>query len=201
MSNKRGFVITTTEIEGISYYNTNHLVMDTLLPITYKTIGNNVALVEILEKGFKVEKILNPCEFNDLLLKECISIFKNSDLILTGSLALHLYKPLNRFVNNVNVLCDSNNLRKLKFNIVPLDYEFCTFKDTRSWGYIYPYGIDILVKNNLSYQIINNIKVSNIDDIISSKIDLAIKTRNIDYLKDINDYRQYISNLNIGKYG
>lgn len=201
MPSKKSFIAVTNEIVGVSYYNTSHVVKESLIMLSPWEKGKLRAEVTLLEQGFKIDRILSPIEYNNIMFKEFKTLFQQSQLILTGSLALHLYKSLNRYVNGIDVLCTIDEYRKITDIVVPRDYYWCDKEDSRSWGALCPYGINVLVKNKVSYEIIDNIKVSCISDIISSKISLAIDTDNMQYMNDLKEYKEYCNNLNLNYYG
>lgn len=184
---------------GCSYYNLPVNSYPNLISCIYQHV-NHVYLIEEIEGGFKVLEEIDDNTYNDILLKEYRKLPLMSNLVLTGSLALHVYKPLNRKVSNINTLCDIFTFRQIQELIVPRDYYCMNDEDPRSWGVMHNYNIEVLVKNKLSYLHIDDIKIANLDDIISAQLYLSVNT-NIMYLKNIKEYISMCNHINLNNFG
>lgn len=196
MGTQKRFIIVNQNnfTAGCRYYNLPAVTIYNGIISTLYHAKDAVAEISILENGFQVEKILSAYEYNDLLLQE---YKKKTDkgLILTGSLALHVYRPLNRYINNINTLCDYNVYGQIANKIVPRDYYCLQNDDPRSWGVIMDSNIEVLVKNQIAYKFIDDVKIALLEDIIASKIYLGIH-RNFKYLMDIEHYLPLCPTLN-----
>lgn len=214
MSNKKlGYKLLTPElrsdnlkfIENLTYSNVNIFYYNTIIEtLKHQTLYAKYALIEINEENginiatsITVIKILTDYEVNDILISEYKMIsFKYPQLILTGSLALHLYQPLLRNVRNINVLIDMQSY--LQFNdIISPCYDFDDSK--RSWGIMnipeFKCNIYVLIKNTISYNIINGFKVSTINDILRAKMFQNIVKFDEISNKDIWNYLKFNSQL------
>jgi len=196
-------------IEDVTYSNLRaHYYPTIMSSLPYNDINSKYAIIRIYEKdiagnatNFKVEKILSTIEVNDILFNEYKTLVEKDypQLILTGSLALHLYQPLQRPINNINVMIDETSLHLIKNNIIPLYDDFQNF-DKRTWGMLpvkSPFKTDlyVLVKNELSYRIYQNVKVSDVDDILSAKMYRNCFEYNLINNKDIHNYMKFSKSL------
>lgn len=185
---------------GCSYYNLPVKLYPDLMSCIYLH-KNHVYIVKEIEGGFKVLEDINDNTYNDILLEEYKKLHLKLNLVLTGSLALHFYKPLNKKVANINTLCDIDTLRQIQEYVVPRDYYCIDNEDMRSWGVIYNHNIEVLVKNNLSYTFTEDgLKIANINDIISSQLYLGINV-SIKYLKNIKEYVNLCTHINLNNFG
>ena len=180
-----------------SYYNLPVKPYSSLISCIYIP-KNLVYLIEEIEHGFKVIGKLSPREYNYILFDEYKAL--NLDLVLTGSLALHMYKPLDKMVNNINALCDILKFRDIQQQIVPRDYYCLNNTDNRSWGVFHKYNVEVLVKNQLSYHVIDDVRIADINDIISSQIWLGINV-NTSYFKNVVAYIDMCDNLKSNSFG
>lgn len=215
MSNEKlGYKLLTSElrsdnlkfIEGLTFSNVNMIYYNNITEtLRHQTLYARYAIIKINEESITqiatsvtVVKILTESEVNDILIGEYKTIsFKYPQLILTGSLALHLYQPLLRNIRNINVLIDMQAFLQFNNDITPC-YDFDDSK--RSWGLLhipeFKCNIYVLIKNEISYKIINGFKVSTVSDILRAKMFQNIVKFDDINNKDIWNYLKFNPQLN-----
>ena len=192
-------------IEGIKFYDISMYYSNTISSLLqHTTFYSKIALVEVEDTKnnhttyLKVIKIMSYEEVNNTLLEEYRKVSNLYPcLILTGSLALHMYQPLPRNINNVDAIIDATSLKEFSNEI---HFDIYNDSDSRSWGILYVeklnMHIKVLVKNNIKFNIIDGIKISDIKEILFAKLYYQITKPNVVNEKDIWNYVEFLPEIN-----